>query len=63
MPVKISSARYGWRIRKRFEKVKLMQKTTYVCPKCGVKAVRNVRLGIWRCRKCGVVFTGAAWRP
>lgn len=63
MKYKIRTARYGRKVRRRYEEIKSKQKDKYVCPKCGMKAVENVELGIWKCRKCGATFTGGAWVP
>lgn len=60
---KLRTPRYGLKIRKRVESILKKSKSIYRCPYCGAVAVRRVRLGIWRCGKCGKEFTGGAWEP
>ncbi len=60
---KLRTPRYGLKIRRRYEAILNKAKSTYKCPYCGAIAVRRVRLGIWRCKKCGIEFTGGAWEP
>ena len=35
----------------------------HVCPKCDRPYVKRVSAGIWKCTKCGTVFTGGAYVP
>lgn len=60
---KLRTPRYGLKIRKRVEMILQKSKSTYRCPYCGAIAVKRIRLGIWRCGKCGKEFTGGAWEP
>ncbi len=60
---KIRTPRYGLKIRKRVEYIAQKSKRVYKCPYCGALAVKRIGLGIWRCEKCGKVFTGGAWEP
>lgn len=60
---KLRTTRYGLKIRKRVESILRKSKSAYRCPYCGTVAVKRVRLGIWRCEKCGKEFTGGAWEP
>ncbi len=60
---KLRTPRYGLRIRRQYEAVLAKSKATYRCPRCGAEALRRVRLGIWRCKKCGFEFAGGAWEP
>ncbi|MEM1520317.1 MAG: 50S ribosomal protein L37ae [Candidatus Korarchaeum sp.] len=60
---KLRTPRYGLKIRKRVESILQKSKSVYKCPYCGAIAVKRVRLGIWRCEKCGKEFTGGAWEP
>ena len=56
-------ARYGATVRKRYIKAISGLKTAHKCPKCGTESVRRQSVGVWKCRKCGVVFTGGAYTP
>lgn len=60
---KLRVSRYGRRPRKQYEAILAKAKAKYKCPKCKVQAVVRVRLGIWRCKKCGFEFAGGAWVP
>jgi large subunit ribosomal protein L37Ae len=56
-------ARYGATVRKRYIAAISGLKTAHKCPKCGTESVRRQSVGVWKCRKCGVVFTGGAYMP
>ncbi len=56
-------ARYGATVRKRYIKAISGLKTAHKCPKCSTESVRRQSVGVWKCRKCGVVFTGGAYMP
>ncbi len=55
--------RYGATVRKRYVKVVTEAKQTYKCPQCGSEAVRRESVGVWKCRKCGLTFSGGAYTP
>ena len=38
-------------------------KSVYVCPKCGMRRVKRVSVGVWKCFKCGYKFAGGAYQP
>jgi len=66
MTKKVGSAgrfgvRYGRKIRKRVADIEKKQKKFYVCPSCNVVRVKRVSVGIWKCKKCGLKFTGRAY--
>ena len=66
MTKKVGSAgrfgvRYGRKIRKRVADIEKKQKKFYVCPSCNVVRVKRVSAGIWKCKKCGLKFTGRAY--
>jgi large subunit ribosomal protein L37Ae len=56
-------ARYGVRARTRVRDVEVQQRAKHRCPSCGQRAVKRTGTGIWRCRKCGVIFAGGAYVP
>ncbi|MEB3816494.1 MAG: 50S ribosomal protein L37ae [Desulfurococcales archaeon] len=56
--------RYGVSVRKRVKEVLERRYAKHVCPFCGsVGTVYRVSVGIWACRKCGMVWAGAAYTP
>ncbi len=55
--------RYGASLRKRWARVVMAMRAPHRCPRCQTKAVKRVAVGIWRCRKCGLVFAGGAYVP
>jgi len=56
-------ARYGATVRKRYIEAVSGLKKAHKCPKCGSTSVRRQSVGVWKCRKCGIVFTGGAYTP
>ncbi|HEC94652.1 MAG TPA: 50S ribosomal protein L37Ae [Thermoplasmatales archaeon] len=56
-------ARYGVLARKLVRNIEAIQRAKHVCPSCGHRKVKRESAGIWRCRKCGVVFAGGAYVP
>jgi len=55
--------RYGTVARRRYAEVVAGMRIPHECPRCHVRAVRRLSVGIWGCRKCGVKFTGGAYLP
>lgn len=62
-PVGRLGARYGRRIRKKLSEVEADLRRKHYCQNCGFKAVARVSVGVWKCRKCGFTFAGAAYSP
>lgn len=62
-PARGLGARYGATVRKRYVKVLTQMKKTHKCPNCGSESVRRESVGLWKCRKCGLTFTGGAYTP
>ncbi|UCE96364.1 MAG: 50S ribosomal protein L37ae [Candidatus Bathyarchaeota archaeon] len=56
-------ARYGATVRKRYIEVVTELKKKHRCPQCNFVAVKRQSVGIWRCKKCGLTFTGGAYTP
>lgn len=55
--------RYGATLRKRQVEVLTELRKAHKCPKCGSMSVRRESVGVWKCRKCGLTFTGGAYTP
>ena len=55
--------RYGKRIREAVLKIEKKQRQKHVCPKCKMKKVKRVAMGIYECKKCGVKFASGAYYP
>ncbi len=54
--------RYGSTLRKRYAEIWKIYKAPKICPKCDKEGgVYRIKIGIWACKKCGAVFTGAAY--
>ncbi|MDO5850864.1 MAG: 50S ribosomal protein L37Ae [Methanobacteriaceae archaeon] len=56
-------ARYGRKAKRSVKEVEDNMRKKHVCPRCDRPAVKRTHAGIWKCRKCGVVFTGGAYVP
>jgi large subunit ribosomal protein L37Ae len=55
--------RYGTIARRRYAEVIAAMRIPRECPRCHVRAIKRVSVGVWNCRKCGVKFTGGAYLP
>lgn len=55
--------RYGKKIRDTYAGVHKIQKGKHKCPNCRKPAVVRVSAGIWKCKKCGLKFSGKAYKP
>ena len=62
-PTRGFGARYGSTVRKRYIKVVTEMKKPHKCPQCGFPSVKRESVGVWKCRKCGLIFTGGAYVP
>jgi large subunit ribosomal protein L37Ae len=62
-PTRGFEARYGSSVRKRYIEAISGLKTAHKCPQCYTKAVQRKSVGLWKCRKCGAIFTGGAYVP
>jgi large subunit ribosomal protein L37Ae len=56
-------ARYGSTVRKRYIEAISGLKIAHKCPQCGTENVKRRSVGVWKCKKCGAVFTGGAYVP
>ena len=59
--VKRFGARYGRKLKVKYSKIEAEQRKLHKCPYCSKIAVKRVAVGIWKCRKCDVKFTGKAF--
>ena len=55
--------RYGRKIRKEVVMIESQMRRKHKCPRCARFSVKRAGTGIWRCSKCGLVFSGGAYRP
>jgi large subunit ribosomal protein L37Ae len=55
--------RYGTVARRRYAEVVSNMRIPHECPRCHVRAVKRLTVGVWNCRKCGVKFAGGAYLP
>jgi len=62
-PTRGLGARYGTTVRKRYIEVISGLKKAHTCPQCSSESVRRQSVGVWKCRKCGLTFTGGAYTP
>ncbi len=56
-------ARYGTVARKRYVQIVTGMRQRHECPRCRIKSVRRLSVGIWFCRRCGYKFAGGAYMP
>jgi large subunit ribosomal protein L37Ae len=56
-------SRYGTTPRRRYAEVVSGMRVPHECPRCHVRAVKRLTVGVWNCRKCGVKFAGGAYLP
>ncbi len=53
--------RYGTRVKSAIRQIESKVRERQLCPVCKRKAVKRVAAGIWKCKKCGVKFSGSAY--
>lgn len=58
-----SVPRYGRKAKRSVKMIEENMKKNHVCPRCDRPYVKRQAAGIWKCRKCGAVFTGGAYVP
>ncbi len=56
-------ARYGKKIRQRIIDVERIQRKKHSCPSCFKLGIKRVSSGVWVCKKCGLKFSGKAYKP
>jgi len=62
-PTRGLGARYGATVRKRYVEALTEMKKPHKCPQCGSESVIRESVGLWKCKKCGLTFTGGAYTP
>jgi large subunit ribosomal protein L37Ae len=55
--------RYGVKVRKQIRTVEEEKVKSHTCPRCKHRSVKRISTGIWRCRRCDLVFAGGAYSP
>ncbi|TFF84080.1 50S ribosomal protein L37Ae [Candidatus Thorarchaeota archaeon] len=55
--------RYGAKLRRRVLDLELRRREPNRCPACATRALKREAVGLWACRKCGLVFAGGAYVP
>ena len=53
--------RYGKTIREKVAKIEKKQRKKQICPYCKKQAVKRISMGIFKCKKCEIKFTGKAY--
>ena len=56
-------SRYGTAPRKRYVEIMSQMRHKHECPRCRLRAVKRLSVGIWLCNKCGHKFAGGAYVP
>ena len=55
--------RYGVKTRMQVAAIEKKQREPHACPRCGMERVKRLGTGIWKCRRCEVIFAGGAYLP
>ena len=53
--------RYGWTLKKKYDKIMQEQKKLHVCPFCRKDKVKRVFAGVWYCKNCHAKFASKAY--
>ena len=56
-------ARYGRKAKRTVKEIEDNMHKKHICPRCDRPGVKRTHAGIWKCKKCGNVFTGGAYIP
>ena len=56
-------ARYGAKLRRRVLDIDNKRKEPTRCPACATRALRRKAVGLWKCKKCDLLFAGGAYVP
>jgi large subunit ribosomal protein L37Ae len=55
--------RYGAKLRRRVLDIDNKRKEPTRCPKCATRALARKAVGLWKCKKCDLLFAGGAYVP
>lgn len=55
--------RYGAKLRRRVLDIEKRRHEPNRCPACATKALKRKAVGLWKCNKCDLLFTGGAYVP
>ena len=56
-------ARYGRTVRKRIGQIEAEMRRKHRCQNCSSLTVKRVSVGVWKCTKCELTFSGGAYSP
>ena len=62
-PVGGLGVRYGVSVRKRTGQIVTELRKKHRCQSCGYLNVRRISVGLWKCMKCNLTFSGGAYLP
>lgn len=62
---KLSTARYGRKLRNNYATAFNLRKSKYNCNFCDAEqsVVKSTMVGLWKCKKCEKIFVGSAYSP
>lgn len=55
--------RYGRSVRAKIGRIQAETHKKYPCPSCSSVMVERNSVGVWKCKKCGIVFAGGSYTP
>ena len=55
--------RYGAKLRRRVLDIDNKRKEPTRCPACATRALKRQAVGLWKCKKCDLLFAGGAYVP
>ncbi len=55
--------RYGAKLRRRVLDIEKKRHEPHRCPACATRALKRQAAGLWKCRKCDILFAGGAYVP
>ncbi|MBE0525415.1 MAG: 50S ribosomal protein L37ae, partial [Candidatus Thorarchaeota archaeon] len=56
-------ARYGAKLRRRVLDIEKKRNEPTRCPACATRALKRQAVGLWKCKKCDLLFAGGAYVP